>query len=221
VPISTSDRAYDAVFLDALGTVLELEPPWRHLAPLLEIPEDERLIAAVRAEMSFYRDHSHEGRDPGSLADLRRRSADVLGDALGMPVEVETMMAAIRFRAYPDTAPCLAALADAGVAVVCVSNWDCSLPAVLETAGVRGLDAVVTSAEAGARKPDPAIFERALELAGCPAERALMVGDTPEEDAAGAAAAGIDALVIDRAGNADIRSLEEVGARLRQDAAPG
>jgi putative hydrolase of the HAD superfamily len=219
VPISTSHRPYDAVFLDALGTLLELEPPWRRLAPLLGIPEDERLVAAVRAEMSFYRDHSHEGRDAGSLADLRRRSAEVLSDALGMPVGVETMMAAIRFRPYADTAPCLAALADAGVAVVCVSNWDCSLPAVLADAGVRGFDGVVTSAEAGARKPDPAIFEPALELAGCAPERALMVGDTPEEDAAGAAAAGIDALLIDRNGTADIRSLEEVPARLRQDAA--
>jgi hypothetical protein len=68
-----------AVFLDALGTLVELEPPWVHLREALgdEIPE-ERIVAAVRAEMAYYRDHSHEGRDADSLASLRARSAAVL-----------------------------------------------------------------------------------------------------------------------------------------------
>ena len=51
--------------------------------------------------------------------------------------------------------------------LVCVSNWDCDLPAVLTRVGLADrFDAVVASAVAGSRKPDPAIFERALELAG-------------------------------------------------------
>ena len=53
-----------AILLDALGTLVELEPPWVHLADALGdgVPPD-RLEAAVRAEMRYYRAHSDEGRD--------------------------------------------------------------------------------------------------------------------------------------------------------------
>jgi HAD superfamily hydrolase (TIGR01549 family) len=216
-----ADRAYEAVFLDALGTIVELEPPWRHLATALGLEQDERLVAAVRTEMDYYRAHSHEGRDEGSLADLRRRCAEVLSSAIGTEVSVETMMSAIRFHAFADAVPALQALRAQGIALVCVSNWDCSLAEVLARVGLgQRLDGVVTSAQAGARKPDPKIFEPALELAGCEPERALHVGDTEAEDRAGAAAAGIDSLLLDRDGGAEIASLEEIAGRVRQHAAP-
>jgi len=95
---------------------------------------------------------------------------------------------------------------------VAVSNWDCSLRRVLEQAGLDGyLDGVVSSAEAGARKPDPAIFDPALKLAGVGPDEALHVGDTADEDVAGARAAGIRALLIDRTnGKGDISSLEQI-----------
>ena len=205
-----------AVFLDALGTLLELEPPWAHLRRALgdDIPE-ERLVAAVRAEMGYYKEHSHEGRDPESLAGLRARSAAVLSEALGRAVEVETLMEAVRFRAFPDARPALDALDALGVERVCVSNWDCALPDVLERTGLAPLvDGVVTSASAGARKPDPAIFAPALALAGCAPEDALHVGDTAEEDVEAARAAGIRALLIDREGGGDIASLTEIEEHL-------
>ena len=200
-----------AVLLDALGTLVELEPPWVHLAEALGVEPDERLAAAVRAEMDYYRDHSHEGRDRASLADLRERCATVLSEALGHRISVETMMSTIRFRAYGDAAPALAELRDLGLKLVCVSNWDVSLPDVLERCGLDGaLDGIVTSAQVGARKPDPAIFAPALELAGCTPGEALYVGDTPAEDLAAASAAGVPALLIDRAGGADIDSLQAI-----------
>lgn len=201
-----------AVFLDALGTLLELEPPWAHLRRALgdDVPE-ERLVAAVRAEMAYYRDHSHEGRDAASLAALRQRAAAVLSEQLGRPVDVERLMGAIRFRAFPDAAPALEALRARGLTLVCVSNWDCALPEVLERTGLDPyFDGEVTSAGAGARKPDPAIFRPALELAGCEPAEALHVGDTPEEDVDGARTAGVPVLLIDRGGGADIASLTEI-----------
>lgn len=200
-----------AVLLDALGTLVELEPPWVHLAEALGTQPDERLVGAVRAEMDYYRAHSHEGRDPDSLAELRGRCAAVLSEALEEEIPVETMMSAIRFRAFSDAAPALAELRGLGLKLVCVSNWDVSLPEVLERCGLDGaLDGVVSSAEAGVRKPNPAIFAPALELAACGPAEALYVGDTPEEDLAAARAAGIPALLIDRAGGADIDSLQGI-----------
>jgi HAD superfamily hydrolase (TIGR01549 family) len=205
-----------AVLLDALGTLVELDPPWPHLAEALEIEADDRLIGAVRAEMRYYREHSHEGRDAASLAELRARCAEVLSRELGREVSVETMMGAIRFRAFDDASPALAQLRALGLRLVCVSNWDVSLPEVLTRCGLEGaLDAVVTSAEAGSRKPDPAIFQPALRLAGCSAAEALYVGDTPAEDVVGARAAGIPALLIDRGGGGDIDSLASIRHHLR------
>jgi putative hydrolase of the HAD superfamily len=214
--IACSVASTKAVFLDALGTLVELEPPWVRLRAALgdSIPE-QRVIAAVRAEMSYYKAHSHEGRDPQSLAELRERCAAVLSGELGVEVSVQTLMDSIRFAAYPDAVPALQELRSRGLKLVCVSNWDCSLARVLERCGLDGrLDGVVSSAVAGARKPDPAIFAPALELAGCGAEEALHVGDTPEEDLDAARAAGIPALLLDRDGGGDIASLEEVAERL-------
>jgi putative hydrolase of the HAD superfamily len=190
-----------AIFLDALGTLIELEPPWVHLREALGdgVPDD-RLRAAVRAEMRYYRDHSDEGRDPASLADLRRRCTEVLSAELGRTVDADTLMGAIRFRPYDDAVPALEALRRRGLTLVCVSNWDCSLSAVLERCGLGDpLDRILTSAATGARKPDPAIFRTALEAAGCAPTEALHVGDTPEEDLEGARAAGVRALLLDRA----------------------
>ena len=158
--------------------------------------------------MAYYREHSHEGRDAASLADLRGRCAGVLSRELGREVDVETMMSTIRFRAFDDAAPALAELRRMRARLVCVSNWDVSLAEVLARCGLGGaLDGVVTSAGVGARKPDPAIFEAALRIAGCSAREALHVGDTPAEDVAGARAAGIRSLLIDRRGGAEIDSL--------------
>ena len=66
------------------------------------------------------------------------------------------MMSAIRFRAFPDAAPALAELRGLGLKLVCVSNWDVSLPEVLERCGLDGaLDGVVTSARGRGSQAGP------------------------------------------------------------------
>ena len=206
----------EAVFLDALGTLVELEPPWVFLRELVpDEVDDERLQKAVRAEMAYYKEHAHEGRDPESLADLRKRCAALLTRELDFEVRVDELVESVRFDAYPDSMPALHDLRDRGMKLVVVSNWDCSLGDVLERCGLASLlDGSISSAEAGHRKPDPGIFEPALELAGCEREQAMHVGDTPEEDGDGARAAGIRPLLIDREGGADIASLTEIGEHL-------
>src|SRR3954451_13061344 len=202
-----------AVFLDALGTLVELEPPWISLRDMVpEEVSDEQLVEALKAEMAYYKEHAHEGRDEASLAELRERCAALVSRKLGLDVGVDELVAAIRFSAYPDAVPALRGLRDRDLRLVTVSNWDCSLPGVLERCGLGELlDGAVSSAVAGARKPDPAIFGPALELAGCAADEAVHVGDTPEEDVEGARAAGIRPLLIDRdRGEGDISSLAEI-----------
>jgi putative hydrolase of the HAD superfamily len=111
------------------------------------------------------------------------------------------MLGAIRFRAFPDAAPALRELRALGLRLVVASNWDASLPEVLREAGLLALvDGVVSSASAGADKPAPDVFLAALALAGCSAERAVHVGDSPANDVDGAAAAGIRAVLLERGG---------------------
>jgi putative hydrolase of the HAD superfamily len=210
------DFATRAVFLDALGTLVELEPPWVHMREFVPVRiDDETLVAAMRAEMAYYRAHAHEGSDAASLADLRRRCAELITRELGVEVTVEQLLASVRFDAFADASPALAHLRELGLRLVVVSNWDMSLRTVLKRCGLAGLfDGVVSSAEAGARKPDPAIFAAALEIAGCGPGEALHVGDTPEEDVEGARAAGIRSLLLDREGHGQIASLAEIGEHL-------
>ena len=72
-----------------------------------------------------------------------------------------------------------------------MSNWDVGLAEQLERIGAdHFFSTVVTSAEAGAAKPDPAAFRLALQRLGVEPARALHVGDEAEDEE-GAAAAGM------------------------------
>ena len=64
-------------------------------------------------------------------------------------------------------------------------------------------DAVVVSGDVGVKKPDPAIFAPALEQTGLTTDEALFVGDSPEDDVAGAKAAGLRPVLIRRSLGAD------------------
>jgi putative hydrolase of the HAD superfamily len=160
---------------------------------------------AIRAEIGYYRAHLHEGADPASLAALRARCAEAMAPALpGVPLAdaLAALLESLRFFAYPDAAPALTALRDAGIRTVVVSNWDVSLHERLTETGLSALvDGALASAEAGSAKPDRAIFAAALELAGARPDEAWHVGDTVDADVAGARAAGLTAVLIARDGD--------------------
>jgi putative hydrolase of the HAD superfamily len=211
-----------AVLLDALGTLLRLEPPGPPLAAELRGAgfdvSDDRAAHALPAEIRFYLAHHLEGRDPEGLERLRDRCAAVLAEALGVPgldaaIVRPAMLAALRFTAYPDAARALADLRSRGLALAVVSNWDCSLPRVLDDAGLLELvDVVVPSAVVGAAKPDPVPFRAALAALGTPAAGAVHVGDSPDADVAGARAAGLRAVLLDRTARAGSLEAGRIGS---------
>ncbi len=200
------------MLLDSFGTLVSMEPPGPRLRAALARAgvrvSQELADEAFRAEIGYYLAHHVEGRDPESLSALRDRCASVLRDAIGDPglslaSARRAMLEAIRFQPYPDSAPALRDLRARGLRLVVASNWDCSLPEVLSRAGLAPLvDGVVASAVVGAGKPAPEVFEAALAVAGCSADHAVHVGDSPEQDVAGAQAAGVRAVLIDRDGSA-------------------
>jgi putative hydrolase of the HAD superfamily len=204
-----------ALLIDGLGTLVSLAPPapaLRHeLAARFGIDvSEEEAGRALAAEIAFYRARMGLARDLDSLADLRRRCALVMRDALPASAPLaaleidaltETLLSALRFEAYPDARPALLGARQAGASVIVVSNWDVSLSDVLERIGLAPLiDAVVTSAAVGAAKPEPAIFAHALALGGVAAADAVHVGDSLEEDVRGATACGIRAVLLRRGG---------------------
>jgi putative hydrolase of the HAD superfamily len=200
-----------AVLLDAMGTLLRLEDPAPRLRAALRarFAVDVGVVAAaaaVRAEIAFYRANLHRGRDAESLAALRAECAEQMRPVLPGPIAgapqaelTAALMEALEFSVYDDVLPALRELRAAGWALAVVSNWDVSLHERIEEAGLAPLvDAVVSSAEVGAAKPDPAIFERALDLVGVAAADAWHVGDSVTEDVLGARAAGIRAVLLAR-----------------------
>ncbi|MFL5845637.1 MAG: HAD family hydrolase [Solirubrobacteraceae bacterium] len=201
-----------AVLLDALGTLLELQDPGPPLAAELErlgAPVSiEEARSAVVAEMTYYKDHHDEATDRPQLDDLRRRCAEVLRDALppharalGVPALTGALLEALRFRPFAEVPAVLAALRDRGLTLVVLSNWDVSLHDQLAATGLTPLlDGAVSSAEAGVGKPHPGIYARALEVAGVAAAEAVMVGDSPDTDIAGALALGMPSVLVDRHG---------------------
>jgi HAD superfamily hydrolase (TIGR01509 family) len=71
----------------------------------------------------------------------------------------------------------------------------------LRMTGMRDLfDGLVISEAAGVSKPDPAIFELALRMAGASAHEAIMLGDSWTNDVMGAVGAGVAAAWLDRKG---------------------
>ena len=206
------------ITLDALGTLVALDDPVPRLAAGLAaraaVVTEAQAAAALAEEIAFYRAGHDAAVDAASLARLRARCAEVLRAGLERagadvravdgPAMVEALLGALRFTPYPDVADALAELRAAGHRLVVVSNWDVSLHDMLRTTGLGVLvDGAISSAEAGARKPDPAIFRRALALGGGRDGReraALHAGDSFELDVLGARAAGLEAVLIARDG---------------------
>jgi putative hydrolase of the HAD superfamily len=198
-----------------MGTLVHLEPPaprlQRELARRFGLSLSAREAEhAMAAEIAYYREHMHAAADAVGVNALRRAAAEAL--RLGLPEDrrrpdistgalVDALLGALHFTAYPEAVAALIGARRRGLRLVAVSNWDSSLPDVLDRVGIGAhLDGVITSARAGAAKPDPAIFRAGLALAGVDAAEALHVGDSLNDDVAGAHAAGIAAVWLNRRG---------------------
>lgn len=207
-----------AVFFDVGSTLLYPEPSVaetfaavaQQRGHALTVRDVEPHMAAVDAfyEAEYLRDGDFWCSQEGTVAiwlDQYRYLCHLTGiahDAEGMAAAVHAAYRrAGQWALYPDVIGCLRTLKRQGLAFAVVSNWDADLEELL-----RGLhllpyfDAVVASADVGYRKPDPMVFRLALERVGVRPEEALHVGDRPDADGDGAAAAGIRPAIIDRHG---------------------
>lgn len=204
-------RPLDAVLLDVGG--------------VFHLPDHDRIVAAMsRAEVDVdpaNLDRAHYAGVRG-LTNFREGDRNIwlayireYARALGADGQVEAVAevllnefttGGVWTRILPGSPEALRSIAATGVKLAIVSNADGSVEAQLEADGIcqmgpgPGVEmhAILDSSVVGVAKPDPRIFEIALErLGGVAPDRAIHVGDTPAADAAGARAAGITPVLID------------------------
>ena len=93
-----------------------------------------------------------------------------------------------------------------------ISNFDGRLRLILEHLGIsKFFRHVFVSSELGADKPDPEIYQHALQFIDLKPNEVLHVGDDPERDWEAASAAGLSIFRLDRQEN----SLRDVPATLK------
>ena len=122
-----------------------------------------------------------------------------------------------------DVVPALAALRDRGLRLTVVSNANGRLGALLERLNLAAsFDCVLDSHDEGVEKPDPRIFEIALERSGAAPESTIHVGDLYQVDVVGARAAGLRGVLLDQKGLYDdvdcprVRSLADLVDQVTQ-----
>jgi putative hydrolase of the HAD superfamily len=136
------------------------------------------------------------------------RASHTPDDALDDAVEHllnEFATGAVWNRVVPSSVQALHELASLGVRLAIVSNADGDTEERLRDFGICQvgtgpgveMDAILDSSVVGVAKPDPRIFDLALDALDVPAERAIHVGDTPGADVDCARAAGVHPVLVD------------------------
>jgi putative hydrolase of the HAD superfamily len=199
------------VFIDAGGTLIqEIQPRAAIYAAVAAAHGrpvgQERMAASMRAAhktLPLEVGGAYRYSDPWFEAYMEQvfhRDLGIERGALpGIARELfERFSSPATFKTFPGAFEFLDELDALGVAAAVVSNWSGRLPGLLAGLGLGPrLAAVLTSADERCEKPSPELFRRALARTGTAPEEALHTGDHPEQDVAGARAAGIEAVLMD------------------------
>ncbi|MEV2217442.1 HAD family hydrolase [Streptomyces sp. NPDC050997] len=177
-----------AAVFDVGETITRDDRYWASWADWLDVPH-HTLSALVGAVVAQGRDNADALRlaRPGIdiAAEYHAREAAGRGEALD-----ETDL-------YDDVRPALSALRHLGIRVVVAGNQTPRMGDLLRDLDLPA-DLIVTSGEWGVAKPQPAFFERVLEVSQASPEETVYVGDHPANDLIPAKAAGLRAAHLRR-----------------------
>ena len=187
-----------AVLFDFGGTLDAAGVPWKER--IVHLYREEGVdVAPQRFDPVFYRaDDALVGTIPSTLSfrDTVQRLVAGVSEGLGVGDATLTDRVAARFiesatDAVGSSSPVLSRLASR-YRLGLVSNFYGNLETVCADLGLHGLFAVIVdSARVGWTKPDPRIFQRALDDIGAAPNGATFVGDSPSRDMAGARGVGM------------------------------
>lgn len=203
-----SDPRYGLIIFDLDDTLWPCAPviqaaetavlTWlRERAPRLADTHDQESLRLHRRRVM-----AEEPRIAHDVSQVRRRSLELLLTELGYPGDLAGEAMALfmahrnRVEPYADVVPALRALARR-YRLISVTNGN----ADVGLTPLRGLfEHSICAADAGAAKPDPAIFEHVLGLTGCERTEALFVGDDPWLDVEAPRSFGLTAVWVNRGG---------------------
>jgi putative hydrolase of the HAD superfamily len=201
----------ETIFLDA-GGVLAC-PNWERVTALLAghgIEVDARALAAADHLAKFQID---EGAYIGISTDRDRwrRYFELVFAHAAIRPDARLDIAIDAMRAYhnahnlwetvPDEVrPALARMRKLGLCLAVVSNANGTVADAFERMGLsEHVDMIIDSHYEGVEKPDPRLFQIALERAGGQRDMTVHLGDLFHVDVLGARAAGIRAVLLDAA----------------------
>jgi putative hydrolase of the HAD superfamily len=224
------------VFLDAGGVLLF--PNWTRVSAVL----GRHGVAVAPEALAAAEPHAKRTLDRGDTVAGTNDTArgwlffNLILTAAGIPLSDATAAALGELHAYhdahnlwelvpDDVGPALRALRGRGLRLTVVSNANGTLCAHADRVGLSPLvDYVLDSCDLGVEKPDPRLFEIALERSGAERQTTIHVGDLYEVDVVGARAAGIRGVLLDAAGLYDdvdcprVRSLAQLVSAIERGA---
>ncbi|MFC6766462.1 HAD family hydrolase [Natrinema soli] len=198
-----ADGEWEAVFWDIGGVILALDSVQAaHADFIADVLERREVDATVEEAIDTWRStvgdyfRERDGTEFRSARDGYHRGVEaIVGEEIPradwQPRFDEVVRASIE--PIPGAVETIERLAERDLHVGVISDVDdAEGREMLERFGVREhFDSITTSEEVGRTKPDPAMFETALEKAGVDPERSLMIGDRYDHDVKGAADMGM------------------------------
>jgi len=203
-----SPQRVTTVLFDAGGVLLDLD--YAFVKRLLDARHVETTIEELSASESIARTTiDRRVREGGRASEAWRDYFRILLIRVGAPPdgteEIIDTLAEAHHRvglwtvAIDGALATVRALKEAGHRLGVVSNAEGRVERDLEGAGYAGLfETVVDSHVVGVEKPDPQIFRIAMERMSVAPETAVFLGDLPSVDVAGARAAGLTPILLDR-----------------------
>ncbi|MFC4438810.1 MULTISPECIES: HAD family hydrolase [Natrialbaceae] len=194
---------WEAAFWDIGGVILDLESARAaHTAFVADLLERHDVDATVEEAIATWRsavgDHFRErdGTEFRAARDGYHRGIEaIVGEPVPRAEWKPPFRDAVRssIEPVPGAVETVERLAARDLHVGVISDVDDEEGRwMLEQFGVReAFDSITTSEKVGRTKPDPAMFETALEKAGVAPDRSLMIGDRYDHDVKGADEAGL------------------------------
>ena len=207
-----------AIFFDWFNTLACYEPPREevHSQALkefnIEVSPERILPGVLKADTYFFEENANSPigkRDPEEQAEVWTHYQQIVLDSVGVKLNQELLAKVVkkvgelfketRWALFEDVLPTLKTLKEQDFILGLLTNLAQDMNPLFQELNLEPyLDFVVTSKEVGVDKPNPLIFQAALQRASVEASEAVHVGDQYKMDVVGARGVGINPLLIDR-----------------------
>jgi putative hydrolase of the HAD superfamily len=204
----------DTVFFDAGETLLTPKGTWSGMsADILRERGHDVSVETLQAAWRHGGQHFLNAAEDGVMFSLSDHASHTfwtslyhdmldfleIDDEEAPEILYATFSDPANYKLFDDAVPTLRALRERGLKLGVISNFESWLNTMLEVLDVTiHFDVVAVSGDLGWEKPDPRIFEWAMEQAGTEPSRSLHVGDSPQFDAQPAHDLGMTGVLLDR-----------------------